>query len=49
MAAEQNHCPETRHLLGASSLIIAFRLGGAQSLVGNVSTGVFRPVVQEKF
>jgi hypothetical protein len=36
-------------LLGGSSLKIAFQQAGAQRLVGDVSTGVFRPVVTEKF
>jgi hypothetical protein len=49
MAAEQNHWPETECLLAGSSLTIAFRQAGAQRLVGTVSTGVFQPVVSEKF
>jgi hypothetical protein len=38
MAAEQNLCLETEHLLLSSSLTIAF----------HISTGVFQPVVLEK-
>jgi hypothetical protein len=49
MAAEQNRCAEMQRLLGRSSLKIAFRQAGAQSLVGDVSTGVFCPIVPAKF
>jgi hypothetical protein len=49
MAAEQNRCAETQRLLGGSSLKIAFRQAGAQHLVGEVSTGVFCPIVPAKF
>ncbi len=49
MAAEQNHCPETQHLLGGTSLKLAFRQTGAQRLAGDVSTGNFRPIVPLKF
>jgi hypothetical protein len=38
MAAKQNLYPEMQPLLGGSSLGIAFRLAGAQHLVGDVST-----------
>ncbi len=41
MAAEQNRCAETQHLLGGSSLKIAFQQAGAQCLVGGASTGIF--------
>jgi hypothetical protein len=49
IAAKKNRCAETLHLLGSSSLKLAFRQAGAQHLVGNVSTEVFRPLVQTKF
>jgi hypothetical protein len=49
MAAEQNHCPEMQRLLGGTSLTSAFHQAGAQRLVGDVSTGIFHPVVPEKF
>ncbi len=46
---EQNRCPETQHLLGGTSLKLAFRQTGAQRLAGDVSTGNFRPIVPLKF
>ncbi len=49
MAAEQNRCSETQRLLGSSSLKLAFRQAGTQRLVGDISTGVFRPIVPAKF
>jgi hypothetical protein len=49
MAAKQNRCPETQHLLGGPSLELAFRQTGAQCLAGDVSTGNFRPNVPLKF
>ncbi len=49
MAAEQNRCPETQHLLGGTSLKLAFRQTGAQRLAGDVSTDNFRPNVPLKF
>jgi hypothetical protein len=48
ITAEQNCCLETQHLLVSSSLTIAFRQAGIQRLVGDVSTGVFCPMVPEK-
>jgi hypothetical protein len=49
--AEQNRCPEQQRLLGGTSLKLAFRQTGAQPqrLAGDVSTGVFRPIVFQKF
>jgi hypothetical protein len=49
MATEQNSCAETQHLLGRTSLKLAFRQAGAHRLAGDVSTGVFRPIVPQKF
>jgi hypothetical protein len=49
MAAEQNCCLEMQRLLGCTYLTIAFRQASAQHLVGDVSKGIFRPVVPEKF
>jgi hypothetical protein len=49
MAAEHNHCPETQHLLGGTSLKLAFRQTGTQRLAGDVFTGNFRPIVPLKF
>jgi hypothetical protein len=49
MAAEQNCCPETQHLLGSTSLKLAFCQTGAQRLAGDISTGTFRPIVPLKF
>jgi hypothetical protein len=49
MATEQNRWAKMQRLFGSSSLKIAFRQAGAQCLVGDVSTGVFCPVVPEKF
>ncbi len=46
MAAEQNSCAETQRLLDGTSLKLAFR---AHRLAGDVSTGVFRPIVLQKF
>jgi hypothetical protein len=48
MVAEKNHCIEMQCFLSGSSLQIAFRQAGAQRLVGDVSTGVFHPVVPER-
>ncbi len=48
MGAEQNRCTETR-LLGSTSLKLAFRQTGAQCLAGDISNGVFRPIVPLKF
>jgi hypothetical protein len=48
IAAEQNRCAEMQHLLGDSSLKIAFRQAGAQCLVGDTSTGVSHPIVPAK-
>jgi hypothetical protein len=49
MAAEQNHCAEMQCLLGGSSLQLAFRQAGTQHLAGDVSTGIFCPIVPQKF
>jgi hypothetical protein len=49
MAAKQNSCPDTQHLLGGISLKLAFRQTGAQRLAGDVATGNFRPIVPLKF
>jgi hypothetical protein len=49
MATEQNRCPEKQRLLRGSSVNIAFHHADAQPLVGNISTGVIRTVVPEKF
>jgi hypothetical protein len=49
IAAEQNCCAETQRLLGSTSLKLAFRQTGAHRLAGDVSTGVFRPIVPLKF
>jgi hypothetical protein len=38
-----------QRLLGGSSFKLAFRQTGAQRLAGDVSTGVFRPIVPGKF
>jgi hypothetical protein len=40
---------ETQRLLGGTSLKLAFRQTGAQRLAGNISTGIFHPVVPLKF
>ncbi len=45
MTAEQNHFAEMQHLLGSSSLKLAFPQTGTQRLAGDVSTGVFHPIV----
>ncbi len=49
MAAEQNRCSETQHLLGDTSLKLAFRQTGAQRLAEDVATGNFCPIVPLKF
>jgi hypothetical protein len=49
MAAEQNSCAETQRLLGSTFLKLAFHQTGAQRLAGDVSTGIFRPIVPLKF
>jgi hypothetical protein len=49
IAAEQNRYTEMQRLLGGSSLKLAFRQIGAQCLAGDISTGVFRPIVPLKF
>ena len=45
MAAEQARCPETQCLLGGSSLKIGSRREGQHDLLGDTSTGEFRPIV----
>ncbi len=47
MAAVQNSCTEMQRLLGGTSLKLAFRQAGAYHLAGDVSTGVFRPIVPQ--
>ncbi len=49
MAAEENSCAETQRLLGGTSLKLAFRQAGAHCLAGDISAGVFRPIVPQKF
>ncbi len=49
MAAKQTRCAETQHLLRGSSLKLAFCQTGTQCLAGNISTGVFRPIVPLRF
>ena len=49
MAAEQAHCPETRRLLGGSSLQIGSLWEGHHDLLGDTSNGVFRPIVPIPF
>jgi hypothetical protein len=49
MAAEQGRCPETQHLLGGTSLKLAFCQAGTQRMAGDISTGTFRPIVRLKF
>jgi hypothetical protein len=48
MAVEHNRCTEMQHLLGGSSLKLAFQQAGAQRLVGNISMEVFHPIVPAK-
>jgi hypothetical protein len=48
MAAEQNGCAETQLLLGATSLKLAFHQAGTHHLAGDVSMGVFHPIVPQK-
>jgi hypothetical protein len=49
MAAKQNSCAETQRLLGGTSLKLAFSQAGAHRLAGDDSTGVFCPIVPQKF
>jgi hypothetical protein len=49
MDTEQNHCSETQRLLGGTSLKLVFCQPGAQRLAGDVSTGIFCPIVPLKF
>jgi hypothetical protein len=49
MAAEQNICAETQRLLGKTSLKLAFCQTCAHRLAGDVSKGVFRPIVPQEF
>jgi hypothetical protein len=49
VAAEQNRCAETQRFLGDSTLQLAFSQAGIQRLASDVSTGVFRPIVPQKF
>ncbi len=49
MAAEQNSCAKMQRLLGTTSLKLTFCQAGAHRLAGDVSTGVFRPIVPQKF
>ncbi len=49
IAAKQNRCPKMQRLLGGTSLKLASRQPGAQRLVGDISTGNFRPIVPLKF
>jgi hypothetical protein len=48
MTTKPNHCAETQRLLSSSSLKLAFQQAGVQRLVGDVSTGVFRPIIAAK-
>jgi hypothetical protein len=48
MVAEQDCCIESPRLLGRTSLTIAFHKKATSNLVGDVSTGVFRPVVPKR-
>jgi hypothetical protein len=49
MAAEQNRCAEMQRLLGGTSLELTFCQTGTQYLAGDISTGVFRPSIPQKF
>jgi hypothetical protein len=49
MVAEQNRSAEMQRLFGGSSLQLAFHQAGTQHLAGDVSTGIFRPIVPKKF
>jgi hypothetical protein len=49
MAVEQNRCMETQRLLSNTSFKLAFCQTAAQCLACDVSTGVFRPIVGQKF
>jgi hypothetical protein len=49
MAAKQNHCPETQHLLSGTLLKLAFHQTGTQRLAGDISTGNFCPMAPLKF
>jgi hypothetical protein len=48
MATEQNRYTETQCLLSGSSLKLAFQQAGSQRQVGDVYTGVCRPIVPLK-
>ncbi len=45
IAAEHDCCAETQRLLSGTSLKLAFCQAGAHRLAGDVSTGVFHPMV----
>jgi hypothetical protein len=49
MAPEQNRSVETQRLLGSTSLKLAFRQTAAQRVAGEVSPGIFHPIVPLKF
>jgi hypothetical protein len=48
MAAEQNSSTEMQRLLGGTSIKLAFRQAGTHRLAGDVSTGIFHPIVPQK-
>jgi hypothetical protein len=47
MATEQNSCTEMQRLLGGTSLKLTFCQAGIHRLAGDVSTGIFRPIVPQ--
>jgi hypothetical protein len=49
MATEQNSCAQMQCLLGGTSLKLAFCQAGIHRLAGDVSTGVFRPIIPQNY
>ena len=45
MAAAQRSCPEVAEMMNSTTLQITTQVVGDETLLGDVSTGVFRPLV----
>jgi hypothetical protein len=48
MSAAQRSCPEVAEMMNSNTLQITTQAVGDDSLLGDVSTGVFRPLVPIK-
>ncbi len=45
MAAAQRSCPEVKEMMNSTTLQITTQVVGDETLLGDISTGVFRPLV----